>query len=244
MTAPGPDAAPARRRIPTPGCGRPGSATGRCGSCRPASCCPTASPPTCASWIYVFGVAALAALAVVIVTGLALALGGPAWWHTYPRRALRQQPAPVERRAVLRLHGHPPVGQVLDGGLARQPGDDLDHRRRSRSSPRSWTAFTGYLSQPNFDSQWIATKAKDASQRGRDRRVLQRDELRPDADVAHRPPPHRRWSPSWARTSCWSGCTASATRCPSAAPAAWPRGARRGPPTGPRGAGPPGATTF
>ena len=36
------------------------------------------------------------------------------------------------------------------------------------------TAFTGYLSQSNFDSQWISTQAKDGLNCGRDRRVLQR----------------------------------------------------------------------
>ena len=46
--------------------------------------------------------------------------------------------------------------------------------------------FTGYLSQQNFDSQWIATNGKDAFNAVGHRRVLQRDELRPDAAVAHR----------------------------------------------------------
>ena len=32
--------------------------------------------------------------------------------------------------------------------------------------------FTGYLSQQNFDSQWIATNGKDGVQRGRDRRFF------------------------------------------------------------------------
>ena len=39
-----------------------------------------------------------------------------------------QQPAPVERRAVHGLPGHPPVGEVLDGCLAGTAGADLDHR--------------------------------------------------------------------------------------------------------------------
>jgi ubiquinol-cytochrome c reductase cytochrome b subunit len=37
-----------------------------------------------ASWVYVFGVASLAALGVVIVSGFAIALGGTDWWHTNP----------------------------------------------------------------------------------------------------------------------------------------------------------------
>ena len=46
-----------------------------------------------------------------------------------PGRPFLQQHAPVERRAVHGVHGDSPVGQVLDGGLARPPGTDLDHRR-------------------------------------------------------------------------------------------------------------------
>ena len=36
------------------------------------------------SWIYVFGVASLAALGVAIASGFAIALGGTDWWHTNP----------------------------------------------------------------------------------------------------------------------------------------------------------------
>ena len=42
---------------------------------------PDRQPVYVASWIYVFGVATLAALVVVIFTGGILALGGVAWWH-------------------------------------------------------------------------------------------------------------------------------------------------------------------
>jgi ubiquinol-cytochrome c reductase cytochrome b subunit len=34
------------------------------------------------SWIYVFGVATLAALLFVLGSGLVLILKGAAWWHT------------------------------------------------------------------------------------------------------------------------------------------------------------------
>ena len=43
---------------------------------------PDGQPAYVASWIYVFGVLTLAALVVVIGSGLALAVGGAAWWHT------------------------------------------------------------------------------------------------------------------------------------------------------------------
>ena len=77
------------------------------------------------------------------------------------RRPLLQQPSPVERRDVHGVHGDPPVGQILDGRMARQEGPDLDHRcPRIRVLGRR--GFTGYLSQQNFDSQWISTNGKDA----------------------------------------------------------------------------------
>jgi len=42
---------------------------------------PDRQPAYVASWIYVFGVITVAALAVIILTGCILALKGPQWWH-------------------------------------------------------------------------------------------------------------------------------------------------------------------
>ena len=50
----------------------------------PGKLLPDRQPAYVASWVYVFGVASLAALGVVIVSGFALALGGVDWWHTNP----------------------------------------------------------------------------------------------------------------------------------------------------------------
>src|SRR4029079_18372646 len=43
---------------------------------------PDRQPAYVASWIYVFGVLTLAAFLVIVVSGLALAFAGPAWYHT------------------------------------------------------------------------------------------------------------------------------------------------------------------
>ena len=47
----------------------------------PGKLLPDRQPAYVASWIYVFGVASLAAFGVAVVSGFALALGGPDWWH-------------------------------------------------------------------------------------------------------------------------------------------------------------------
>ena len=50
----------------------------------PGKLLPDRQPAYVASWIYVFGVGSLAAFGVAIVSGFALALGGPDWWHYNP----------------------------------------------------------------------------------------------------------------------------------------------------------------
>jgi ubiquinol-cytochrome c reductase cytochrome b subunit len=121
---------------------------------------PDRQPSYVASWIYVFGVTTLAALAVVIVTGSVLAIFGPTWWHTSSTglfvNSLHLWSVEVFFFAmVIHLWGK--------FFMAAWRG-----RRRA-----TWitgvvsfvvsigAAFTGYLSQQNFDSQWISTQAKD-----------------------------------------------------------------------------------
>ena len=99
------------------------------------------------------------------------------------RRALRQLAAPVERGAVLRVHGHPPVGQVLDGGLARQAGADLGHRRgRVRGLDRH-----GVHRLPVAVELRLAVdqrRGQGRHQLDRHRCLVQRAEPGPDAAVA------------------------------------------------------------
>ena len=52
------------------------------------------------------------------------------------------------------------MGKVLDGRLARPSGADLGDGRDVFLASLG-TAFTGYLVQSNFDSQWISFEAKD-----------------------------------------------------------------------------------
>ena len=48
----------------------------------PEDLLPDHQPAYVASWIYIFGVATLAALIMLVASGLYLTLEGPAWWHT------------------------------------------------------------------------------------------------------------------------------------------------------------------
>ena len=50
----------------------------------PGKLLPDRQPAYVASWVYVFGVASLAALGMAIVSGFAIALGGTDWWHINP----------------------------------------------------------------------------------------------------------------------------------------------------------------
>jgi ubiquinol-cytochrome c reductase cytochrome b subunit len=121
---------------------------------------PDTQPNYVSSWIYVFGVATLAALAVVIGTGCVLSLGGPVWWHNSSFgnfvNSLHLWSVEIFFFAMV-VH--------LWGKFA------MAAWRGKRAM--TWmtgvitflasimAAFTVYLSQSNFDSQWISTQAKD-----------------------------------------------------------------------------------
>ena len=126
----------------------------------PGRLMPDRQPAYVASWIYVFGVITIAALSIVIATGCVLAVMGPTWWHVSTTglfvNSLHLWSVEVFFFAmVVHLWGK--------FFMAAWRG-----RRRA-----TWitgvvsfmisvgAAFTGYLSQQNFDSQWISTQAKD-----------------------------------------------------------------------------------
>ena len=121
---------------------------------------PEEQPAYVASWIYVFGMLTIVSLIIVLVSGTLLTLGGIQWFHTSSLGHFTQQPALLERAAVLRLHDRALLRQVLDVRLARQAGLDLGHRLVAFVASLG-TAFTGYTVTTNFNSQWIAFEAKD-----------------------------------------------------------------------------------
>jgi hypothetical protein len=154
--APGADAAPGDERMWTARFRRRALA-----SLPPDKLLPDRQPAYVSSWVYVFGVASLAALGVVIVSGFAIALGGTDWWHTNPVghffNSLHLWSVELFM-ALLVIHLWGKFWMAAWRG------------RRALTWITGVVAFlasivecfTGYLSQQNFDSQWIATNGKDA----------------------------------------------------------------------------------
>jgi len=127
----------------------------------PEKMLPDSQPAYVSSWIYVFGVAALAALAMAILSGLCLAIGGVDWWHTSQVGHFFNS---------LHLWS---VELFMAFLVIHLWGKFWIASWRGRRALTWMTgvlaflvsileAFTGYLSQQNFDSQWIATNGKDA----------------------------------------------------------------------------------
>src|SRR6516164_8644459 len=121
---------------------------------------PDRQPAYMASWIYVFGVLTVVSLAWVIVTGCVLAIMGPSWWHTSSVGLF-----------VNSLHLWS-VEVFFFFMVIHLWGKFFMAAWRGKRR-LTWVtgvvsfvvsiaaAFTGYLSQQNFDSQWISTQAKD-----------------------------------------------------------------------------------
>jgi hypothetical protein len=126
----------------------------------PEKLMPDEQPAYVASWIYVFGVLTLAALAVIIASGMVLAFEGPMWWHTSSFGHF-----------VNSLHFWS-VQIFFFVMVVHLWGKFWMAAWRGRRA-MTWitgaiaflasigAAFTGYLVQTNFAGQWIAAEAKD-----------------------------------------------------------------------------------
>ena len=121
---------------------------------------PEDQPEYVSSWIYVFGVASIAALVYIVLSGLVLTLQGPQWYH-------------VSRVGHFFNSTHLwSVELFFVFMVVHLWGKFWMAAWRGRRA-LTWmtgvlaflvsigTAFTGYLVQTNFDSQWIAGEAKD-----------------------------------------------------------------------------------
>ena len=122
---------------------------------------PDRQPFWVGSWVYVFGVVTIAALVWVILSGTILALFGPQWWHLSSAgrffNGLHFWSVQVFFVfMVLHLWGQYFMASWREG---RAPTWMVGVVTFAVSIV---AAFTGYLSQQNFDAQWIAVNAKDA----------------------------------------------------------------------------------
>jgi hypothetical protein len=127
----------------------------------PGKLLPDRQPAYVASWIYLFGVASLVTLGIAIVSGFAIALGGADWWHTN-----------VVGHFFNSLHLWS-VELFMAFMVIHLWGKFWMAAWRGRRAATWITGvvafgasvvecFTGYLSQQNFDAQWISTNGKDA----------------------------------------------------------------------------------
>ena len=121
---------------------------------------PDDQPAYVSSWIYIFGVLTLAALAVIIGTGVVLAFEGPAWYH-------------VSHAGKFFNSLHFWSVQLFFVFMVIHLWGKFWMAAWRGNRTATWmtgavafvasiaTAFTGYLVQTNFDSQWISFEAKD-----------------------------------------------------------------------------------
>jgi ubiquinol-cytochrome c reductase cytochrome b subunit len=121
---------------------------------------PDRQPAYLSSWIYIFGALTMAALSLVILTGCILAIEGPSWWHLSSVGLF-----------VNSLHLWS-VELFMFFMVIHLWGKFFMAAWRGKRQLTWMTgvisfmisiaaAFTGYVSQTNFDSQWISTQAKD-----------------------------------------------------------------------------------
>ncbi len=126
----------------------------------PEKLLPDRQPSYVSSWIYVFGVATIAALVVIIASGMILGLKGPEWWHV---------------TGIGRFFNsiHLWSVELFFFAMVVHLWGKFFMAAWRGGRGRTWVtgavtflvaigaAFTGYLSQQNFDSQWIASEGKD-----------------------------------------------------------------------------------
>lgn len=127
----------------------------------PGKLLPDRQPAYVSSWIYVFGVATLAALGMVVLSGAILAIGGVNWWH---ESELGHFVNSVHLWGVELFMAFMVIHLWGKFWMAAWRGKRwLTWMTGVIAFAASiLTCFTGYLSQQNFDAQWISTNGKDA----------------------------------------------------------------------------------
>ena len=127
----------------------------------PEKLLPDSQPSYMSSWIYVFGVLTLTALIVIIASGSILALKGPGWWHftgvgLFFNSVHMWSVELFFFFMVIHLWGKYWMA-AWRGGRAR-----VWITGAVTFLVAVPCALTGYVTQQNFDAQWISSQAKDA----------------------------------------------------------------------------------
>jgi quinol-cytochrome oxidoreductase complex cytochrome b subunit len=121
---------------------------------------PDTQPAYVQSWVYVFGVLTLAALAVILFSGGVLALAGPAWWHSSSvGRFFNSMHLWSTELFFFFMVVHLWAKFFMAAWRGRRALTWMTGAVAFLVS--IGTAFTGYLTQQNLDSQWIGGQAKD-----------------------------------------------------------------------------------
>jgi quinol-cytochrome oxidoreductase complex cytochrome b subunit len=131
------------------------------GALPPEKLLPDTQPTYMSSWIYVFGVLSLVSLVLIILSGVILTLQGPDWWHT---SSIGHFFNSTHMWAVELFFFFVVIHLWGKYWMAAWRGG---RRRVWITGAITFVvavpaALTGYVSQQNFDSQWISTQAKDA----------------------------------------------------------------------------------
>jgi len=126
----------------------------------PEKLLPDSQPAYMTSAIYLFGALTIGALVTIIASGTILALKGPTWWHV---ASIGHSFNSIHLWSVELFFFFMVIHLWGKFWMAAWRG----------GRARVWMtgavtflvavpcAFTGYISQQNFDSQWIATQGKD-----------------------------------------------------------------------------------
>jgi len=121
---------------------------------------PDRQPAYVASWAYVFGALSIGAFAVVLLSGGVLAVEGPSWWHKsnvglFVNSIHMWSTEFFFMFMVIHLW----VKFFMAAWRGKRKATWISGVLAFVLSIAA--AFTGYLSQQNFDSEWIGTQAKD-----------------------------------------------------------------------------------
>jgi quinol-cytochrome oxidoreductase complex cytochrome b subunit len=126
----------------------------------PGKLLPDRQPSYVASWVYIFGVLSFAAFFVILLSGVVLVLKGPAWWH-------------LSTVGLFFNSIHLWSVELFFFFMVLHLWGKFFMAAWRGKRALTWmtgviafavsigAAFTGYISQQNFDSQWISTQAKD-----------------------------------------------------------------------------------